>query len=63
MGRLTDEIGNPEILRKDKNYRRYAASVERVLSLFDTALQEWADYISFLSRLLKVIHNPSAPEV
>jgi hypothetical protein len=28
--------------------------VERALSLFDTAQQEWADYISFLSRLLKV---------
>lgn len=43
-----------EIHIKDKNYRRYAASVDRALSLFDTALQEWADYISFLSRLLKV---------
>lgn len=44
-----------EPLKKDKNYRRYASTVERALSLFDTALQEWADYISFLSRLLKVI--------
>lgn len=43
-----------EPLKKDKNYRRYASTVERALSLFDTALQEWADYISFLSRLLKV---------
>jgi hypothetical protein len=41
-------------LKKDKNYRRYASTVERALSLFDTTLQEWADYISFLSRLLKV---------
>lgn len=40
-------------LKKDKSYRRYASSVERALSLFDNALQEWADYISFLSRLLK----------
>ncbi|QSS57076.1 dopey [Histoplasma capsulatum var. duboisii H88] len=48
---------------KDKNYRRYAASVDRALSLFDTALQEWADYISFLSRLLKALqsHPPSLP--
>ncbi|CAG8949634.1 hypothetical protein HYFRA_00007868 [Hymenoscyphus fraxineus] len=38
---------------KDKNYRRYASGVERALSLFDTNLQEWADYISFLGRLLK----------
>jgi hypothetical protein len=43
-----------EIPSKDKAYRRYASGVERSLSLFDTALQEWADYISFLGRLLKV---------
>lgn len=43
-----------EALKKDKIYRRYASGVERALSLFDTALQEWADYISFLGRLLKV---------
>ncbi|KAK1143323.1 Endosome to Golgi transport protein [Aspergillus melleus] len=54
-----------EPLRKDKNYRRYASSVERALSLFDTALQEWADYISFLSRLLKALqsHPPDLPIV
>lgn len=40
--------------RKDKIYRRYASGIERALSLFDTALQEWADYISFLGRLHKV---------
>ncbi len=34
--------------------------MERALSLFDTALQEWADYISFLGRLLKV---SDAPEI
>ena len=39
---------------KDKTFRRYANGVDRSLSLFDTALQEWADYISFLGRLLKV---------
>ena len=47
-----------EALKKDKNYRRYASGVERALSLFDTALQEWADYISFLGRLLKVSDPP-----
>jgi hypothetical protein len=52
-------------LKKDKNYRRYASSIERALSLFDTALQEWADYISFLSRLLKALqsHPPELPIV
>lgn len=52
--RLDLTISCAEPWKKDKNYRRYASSVERALSLFDTALQEWADYISFLSRLLKV---------
>jgi hypothetical protein len=47
-------------LKKDKNYRRYASTVERALSLFDTALQEWADYISFLSRLLKALQSHPA---
>ncbi|CEO60596.1 Putative Cellular morphogenesis regulator DopA [Penicillium brasilianum] len=52
-------------LKKDKSYRRYASSVERALSLFDNALQEWADYISFLSRLLKALqtHPPDQPVV
>jgi hypothetical protein len=44
---------------KDKSYRRYASGVERALSSFDTAQQEWADYISFLGRLLKALQaNP-----
>jgi hypothetical protein len=43
-----------EPLGRDKGFRRYASGVERSLSLFDTQLQEWADYISFLGRLLKV---------
>ena len=43
--------------RKDKGYRRYASNVERALSLFDTALQEWADYIAFLGRLLKAVYS------
>ena len=44
-------------LSKDKSFRRYAAGVERALGLFDTTLQEWADYISFLSRLHKALQN------
>lgn len=38
----------------DKHYKRYAAVVDKVLALFDTTLEEWADYISFLNKLLKV---------
>ncbi|KAL5343620.1 protein dopey [Aspergillus crustosus] len=57
--------GKEGSLKKNKNYRRYASSVERALSLFDTTLQEWADYISFLSRLLKALqsHPPDLPVV
>lgn len=43
---------------KDKTYRKYAAGIDRALTLFETALQEWADYISFLNRLLKVRAPP-----
>ncbi|OCK86143.1 cellular morphogenesis regulator dopa [Lepidopterella palustris CBS 459.81] len=43
------------LYKKDRSYRRYASGIERALSLFDTAQQEWADYISFLGRLLKAI--------
>lgn len=42
---------------KDKYYRRYAAGVERALATFDSAQQEWADYIAFLARLLKAVQQ------
>ncbi|GAP83534.1 putative cellular morphogenesis regulator [Rosellinia necatrix] len=45
---------------KDKHYRKYASGVERALALFDTTLEEWADYISFLSRLLKALQARQA---
>ncbi|KAM3070867.1 hypothetical protein ACMFMG_009784 [Clarireedia jacksonii] len=48
-----NQLGGDEAPNKDKAFRRYASGVDRSLSLFDTALQEWADYISFLGRLLK----------
>jgi len=50
LTRTTTDIGQS----KDKHYRKYAAGVDRALLLFETALEEWADYISFLNRLLKV---------
>ncbi|KAK8226176.1 cellular morphogenesis regulator dopa [Phyllosticta capitalensis] len=43
--------------KKDKAFRRYESNVERALALFDTPQQEWADYISFLGRLLKAIQT------
>ncbi|KAF2851084.1 hypothetical protein T440DRAFT_517560 [Plenodomus tracheiphilus IPT5] len=53
------------LYKKDKGFRRYAAGVERALALWDTAQQEWADYISFLGRLLKALqsHPPEIPVI
>ncbi|KAH8910886.1 hypothetical protein BR93DRAFT_943130 [Coniochaeta sp. PMI_546] len=50
-----NQLGHEEAAVKDKHYRKYASGVDRALSLFDTALEEWADYISFLNRLLKAL--------
>ncbi|KAK0658610.1 Protein dopey [Lasiodiplodia hormozganensis] len=52
-------------VKKDKAFRRYESNVERALALFDTPQQEWADYISFLGRLLKAIqtHPQDVPYV
>lgn len=54
-----DSPAGPEegLNRKDKNYRRYASNMERALSVFDSALQEWADYIAFLGKLLKALQS------
>ncbi|KAK4105296.1 hypothetical protein N658DRAFT_114520 [Parathielavia hyrcaniae] len=56
-----NQLGTEDAPPKDKHYRKYASGIERALALFDTALQEWADYISFLNRLLKALQaRPSS---
>ncbi|KAK3906929.1 Dopey, N-terminal-domain-containing protein [Staphylotrichum tortipilum] len=56
-----NQLGAEDAPPKDKHYRKYASGIERALSLFDTTLQEWADYISFLNRLLKALQaRPSS---
>ncbi|KAI0154767.1 putative regulator of reproduction dopa [Xylariaceae sp. FL1272] len=55
-----NQLSADEVPSRDKHYRKYASGVERALSLFDTALEEWADYISFLSRLLKALQARQA---
>ncbi|KAB8342990.1 hypothetical protein FH972_022584 [Carpinus fangiana] len=54
------QVDGDDSKRPDKNYRRYAAGIERTLTLFDATRLEWPDYISFLGRLLKAIqaHPP-----
>ncbi|RGP62868.1 putative regulator of reproduction [Fusarium longipes] len=55
-----NQLGEEDYAIKDKSYRKYAHGVDRALVLFETALEEWADYISFLNKLLKCL-NPSLP--
>lgn len=57
LGRFADPATLGDAPVKDKAYRRYAAAVDKALLLFETALEEWADYISFLNRLLKVRYH------
>ncbi|UNI14582.1 hypothetical protein JDV02_001198 [Purpureocillium takamizusanense] len=52
-----NQLGGEELQIKDKAYRRYASGVEKALLLFETALEEWADYISFLNKLLKALQT------
>lgn len=42
--------------KNDSKYRRYVAALEKCLQSFES-VSEWADVISFLSRLGKVIIN------
>ncbi|KAJ4365861.1 hypothetical protein N0V83_008483 [Neocucurbitaria cava] len=55
--RASRNAAEEPLYRKDKGFRRYAAGVDRALALWDTAQQEWADYISFLGRLLKALQS------
>ncbi|KJZ80606.1 hypothetical protein HIM_00456 [Hirsutella minnesotensis 3608] len=53
--RWRNRLGQDEQPTKDKAYRKYATGIEKALLLFETALEEWADYISFLNKLLKAL--------
>ncbi|KAI2635349.1 putative regulator of reproduction dopa [Xylaria nigripes] len=55
-----NQLSPDDAVPNDKHYRKYASGVERALALFDTALEEWADYISFLTRLLKALQARQA---
>ncbi|KAG6086955.1 hypothetical protein E4U30_000289 [Claviceps sp. LM220 group G6] len=50
-----NQLGAEESPVKDKAQRRYALAVEKTLALFETALEEWADYIAFLNKLLRTL--------
>ncbi|KAL8835000.1 MAG: hypothetical protein Q9170_003490 [Blastenia crenularia] len=59
--RIADDVPT----KADKATRRYAAGIDRALTLFDNALQDWADYLPFLGRLLKALqlHPPGVADV
>lgn len=45
------------MFKTDKSLKGYAAIIDRVLATWEIAPEEWADYISFLGRLLKAIQT------
>ncbi|KAJ3385649.1 hypothetical protein HDU84_002088 [Entophlyctis sp. JEL0112] len=44
--------GDPEAFKRDPKYKRYVNAIDSILKLFDS-VNEWADVIGFLSKLLK----------
>ncbi|WRT65559.1 uncharacterized protein IL334_002504 [Kwoniella shivajii] len=70
-GRITPELRRragkaaaSSLLASDAKYKKYALAVDKSLQAFES-INEWADFISFLSRLLKTLQTPSPsyPEV
>ncbi|KAL1409508.1 hypothetical protein Q8F55_003491 [Vanrija albida] len=58
--RRTARAAAASLLASDAKYKKFAAQVDRCLQSFES-VNEWADFISFLSRLLKVLQTPSPP--
>ncbi|KAL0242321.1 hypothetical protein I308_105950 [Cryptococcus tetragattii IND107] len=48
------------LLANDSKYKRFKQQVDKALQSFES-VNEWADFISFLSRLLKTLQTPSPP--
>jgi hypothetical protein len=51
--RRTGKAAATSLLASDAKYKKLAAAVDKSLASFES-VNEWADFISFLSRLLKV---------
>ncbi|EIW69034.1 hypothetical protein TREMEDRAFT_71761 [Tremella mesenterica DSM 1558] len=58
--RRATKVATSSLLASDAKYKKFAAQVDRSLQSFDN-VNEWADFISFLSRLLKTLQTPSPP--
>jgi hypothetical protein len=54
--RRTGKAAATSLLASDAKYKKLAAAVDKSLASFES-VNEWADFISFLSRLLKASHS------
>ncbi|KAJ8104168.1 Dopey, N-terminal-domain-containing protein [Lipomyces tetrasporus] len=50
------------VRKKDPKYKRYAANIDKALALFER-VEEWADYISFLGKLLRALQSHTAQQI
>lgn len=48
-----DISAQEKVLQNDPRWRKYSISIEKTLQSFDN-VNEWADFITFLAKLLKV---------
>jgi len=46
--------------RNDAKFKKYQSAIEKTLQTFES-IGEWADIISFLNRLSKVLHTHTSP--
>lgn len=49
-------LGPSAALAADPKYKKYTQQVEKCLATFDS-VHEWADFIAFLTKLLKVLSH------
>ncbi|ORX36308.1 Dopey, N-terminal-domain-containing protein [Kockovaella imperatae] len=57
--RKTGKAAAASLLASDPKYKKFAAQVDKCLQSFES-VNEWADFISFLSRLLKTLQTWAA---
>ncbi|KAK9450692.1 Dopey, N-terminal-domain-containing protein [Limtongia smithiae] len=48
--------------KKDPKFKRYAANIDKALSTFDE-VKEWADFISFLGKLLRALQSHTSTQI
>nr|XP_018264586.1 uncharacterized protein I303_02758 [Kwoniella dejecticola CBS 10117]OBR86744.1 hypothetical protein I303_02758 [Kwoniella dejecticola CBS 10117] len=62
--RRAGKVATTSLLASDARYKKFAQSLDKSLQTFES-VNEWADFISFLSRLLKTLQapSPSYPEI